>query len=146
MRCPLLAALVVGSCVLSRSSVAAQQSTAADTVWRFRAGAGIKRLRECDAAELLVGTKDALVAVDATTGAKLWEQLDLPSLGWGLYMPCGAKTGFSYRQDRIVAFDLVSGQPRWDATALPPFQEIRGAAAMENLDLLLLFLVICSIC
>ena len=140
MRCPLLAALVVGSCVLSRSSVAAQQSTAADTVWRFRAGAGIKRLRECDAAELLVGTKDALVAVDATTGAKLWEQLDLPSLGWGLYMPCGAKTGFSYRQDRIVAFDLVSGQPRWDATALPPFQEIRGAAAMENLDLLLLFL------
>jgi len=97
MRCPLLAALVVGSCVLSRSSVAAQQSTAADTVWRFRAGAGIKRLRECDAAELLVGTKDALVAVDATTGAKLWEQLDLPSLGWGLYMPCGAKTGFSYR-------------------------------------------------
>ena len=112
----------------------------ADTAWRYAAGSDIQRVRDCAAAELLVFTKNSLLAVDASAGTKLWERTDLPSLGWGLYLPCEGKTAVSYRGDKIVAFDVVSGQQRWDATALPTFSEIRGTAVIASLDLVLLFL------
>lgn len=112
----------------------------ADTAWRHTAGSDIRRVRDCAAPELLVLTKNSLLAVDASAGTKLWEKTDLPSLGWGLYWPCEGKTGLSYRGDKIVAFDVVSGQQRWDATALPTFSEVRGTAIIGSLDLVLLFL------
>jgi len=136
MRRALTVAAILGSLVVSASQAAAQ----ADTVWRFAAGSDIQRLRDCAAAELLVVTKNSLHAVNASTGTKLWEKTDLPSLGWGLYLPCEDKTGLSYRADKIVAFDVASGQQRWDATALPTFSEIRGTAIIGTHDLVLLFL------
>ena len=110
-----------------------------DTAWRFVTSSDIERPRQCIAQELVVITKSSLLALDASTGAKLWERNDLPSLGSGLYLPCEGKTGLSYRQDKIAAFDLVSGQQRWDATALPTFSEVRGYATIGD-DVVLLFL------
>jgi outer membrane protein assembly factor BamB len=118
----------------------AAQRPPADTVWRYQAPANLERLRNCTAAELLFTTKSALVALDAATGKRLWQLDDLPSLDWGLFFPCDAKTGLSYRGNKITAFDLVSGRQRWDAAALPPFLEIRGFVALPDDDLLLLFL------
>lgn len=135
---PLIVAAVLGSLVITE--VAAQDRPAADTVWRFEATSDIKQLRVCNATELMAVTKNSLLALDATTGAKLWEQADLPDLEWGLVTSCDNKTGVSYRENRIVAFDLVSGQRRWDQAALPAFLEIRGYAVLYDLDLLLLFL------
>lgn len=137
---PLIATAVLGSLILCSARAAAQAPSAADTAWRFEAPSDIKQLRVCTATELVAITKTSLLAIDATTGARLWEQTDLPDLGWGLFYPCGSKTGLSYRQDKIVAFDLVSGQRRWDGAALPAFQEIRGSAVLTSLDLLLLVL------
>lgn len=133
---------VLGSLLVSERSIAQdlRAPPAADTVWRFAAGSDIQWPRECDAAELLVTTKNSLLALDAFNGTKLWEQTDLPSLGWGLYLPCEGKTALSYREDKIVAFDVVSGQQRWDAAALPTFSEIRGNVIIADLDLVLLFL------
>jgi len=128
--------VAIGLLLLPCRSAAAQS----DTVWRHEAGSDIQRVRDCPAAGLLVTTKNSLLALDALTGSKLWERTDLPSLGWGLYLPCEGKTGTSYRGDKIVAFDLVSGQQRWDAAALPTFSEIRGSVTIDDLDLLLLFL------
>ena len=125
---------------LATPTAAQNAAPAADTLWRSVFPSDLQRLRQCNSAELLIATKTALVALDATTGNKLWEKTDLPSLGWGLYWPCGAKTGLSYRENQIVAFDLVSGERRWDASALPPFQEIRGYITQSDNDLLLLFL------
>ncbi len=112
----------------------------ADTVWRLGVGSDVRRVRDCDAAELLVVTKNSLLAVDASTGTKLWEKTDLPSLGWGLYLPCEGKTALSFRTDKIVAFDVASGQQRWDASALPAFSEIRGNAIIPSQDVVLLLL------
>ena len=132
----LLVVAALGSLVLPGRSVAAQ----ADTAWRHTANSDIRLVRDCAAAELLVLTKNSLLGVDASAGTKLWEKTDLPSLGWGLYIPCAGKTGLSYRADKIVAFDLASGQQRWDATALPAFSEVRGTAIIGGIDLVLLFL------
>ena len=142
MRRPLTVVAVLGSLLVSERSLAQDLPTppAADTAWRFAAASDIKRPRECDAAELLVITKNSLLALDAANGTKLWEHTDLPSLEWGLFLPCETKTGLSYRADKIVAFDVVSGQRRWDATALPTFLEVRGSVVIDNNDLLLLFL------
>lgn len=116
------------------------QRPLADTVWRYQLTSDPERVRLCTSAELLVTSKNVLVALDAATGARLWQLDSLPNLDWGLFFPCDAGTGLSYRQDKITAFDLVSGKKRWDAAALPPFQEIRGYAALLEPDLLLLFL------
>jgi outer membrane protein assembly factor BamB len=71
----------------------------------------------------------------------LWEVTDLPDFDPGLFWgACDAATGFSYRTDKIVAFDLVSGRRLWDASALPPFQEIRGYVSLRGPGVLLLFL------
>lgn len=125
---------------LAGTSAHGQQPPASDTAWRYRASGDLEHLRECAAAELLVATRNALTAIDATTGARLWELTDLPSTGPGLFWPCDGGTGLSYRKDRLVAFDLVSGRRVWDAKALPPFQEIRGYATLARPDMLLLFL------
>lgn len=119
----------------------AQQLPPADTAWRYTAPSKIEYLRECADAEQVLTTKDALVAIDASTGASLWQLDKLPSVGAGLsWGPCGAATGLSYRKDRIVAFDLVSGRQLWDGTALPAFQEIRGYFRLDDDDVLLIFL------
>lgn len=118
-----------------------QQLPPADTAWRYQAAADLQSLRVCASAELLLTTKKALVALDASTGTPLWTLADLPDLEAGLYWgTCGAATGLSYKKDRIVAFDLVSGRRLWDAGALAAFQEIRGYAVLSRVDLLLLFL------
>lgn len=136
-----IALLLTGTVLAGRAtSAATAQTPTADTVWRFRASANLERLRECSAAELLVTTRSTVIAIDAATGARLWEHTDLPSAGAGLFWGCGAATGISYRKDRIVAFDLVSGQRRWDTQALPAAREIRGFVTLGKPDLLLLFL------
>lgn len=135
-------ALAFGAAFLSAPTPnVAQQLPPADTVWRYRAAADIASYRICPETELLVATKSSLIALDAGTGAPLWELTDLPSLARGLFTGrCGGATGISYRQDRIVAFDVASGRRLWDAAALPPIREIRGYMALEDQDLLLLFL------
>lgn len=137
-----LTAMAVAASVLSAGApAAAAQLPAADTAWRYRAASDIRRMRTCPAAELLVTTKSALVALDATTGAVLWQLEGLPNLEAGLHWGrCEAHTGLSYRGDKIVVFDLGSGRRLWDAGALPPFREIRGYVTFEDEDLLLLFL------
>ncbi len=112
----------------------------ADTAWRYEASSDITWVRDCAAPQLLVRTKTSLIALDAASGSRLWEQNELPGGERGLTYSCDMKTGFSYRGDKIVAFDLASGQRRWDGTALPAFQEIRGTVAIPDDDLLLLFL------
>lgn len=105
--------------VLSAASppVRGQGLPPTDTAWRYTAGSDIQFIRECPAAELLVATKKALVALDAATGAHLWEVTDLPDFDPGLFWgACDAATGFSYRTDTIVAFDLV----------IPPLPPGRG--------------------
>lgn len=133
-----------GAVVLLIGSIpcaAAQQRPGADTAWRYRAAADIRRVRDCPTAELLMTTKSALLAIDATTGGLAWQLDDLPNLEAGLYWGgCDAHTGISYRKDKIVAFDLGTGRRLWDAAALPPFQEIRGYVSLSRDDLLLLFL------
>lgn len=134
---------VIGSIVALLGTTArarAQLQPGSDVAWRYHAASDVKRLRECASAELLITTKDALIAIDATTGTVLWELADLPDLGPGLFWDCRAATGLSYRKDRIVAFDLLSGERQWDASALPPFQEIRGYVVLTRSDMLLLFL------
>lgn len=119
----------------------AQGLPPADTVWRYTAPSEITGIRECADAELLLGTKKALIAIDATTGDELWAREDLPNIGPGLsWGRCGATTGFSYRKDKLLAIDLLSGRPLWDQDALPASQEIRGYFRMDEDDLLLLFL------
>jgi len=133
----------LGATVLLMGSVpgAATQRLGADTAWRYRASSDIRRVHDCPKTELLMTTKSALVAIDATTGALLWQLDDLPNLEAGLYWGgCDAQTGISYRKDEIVAFDLGSGRRLWDASALPPQQEIRGYVSLSREDLLLLFL------
>ena len=119
----------------------AQDLPPADTAWRYTAPSQITGLRECPDAVLLLTTKKTLIAIDATTGEELWVREDLPNIGPGLsWGRCGATTGFSYRKDKLVAFDLLSGRPVWDHGALPEFQEIRGFFRLDDDDLLFLFL------
>jgi outer membrane protein assembly factor BamB len=131
---PPIAVAVLGSLLLPA------RSPAQDTAWSFTASSDIQRPCECRPAQLLVTTKNSLVALDAVKGTKLWELTDLPSLGWGLALPDDSNTALSYRQDKIVAFDVVTGQRRWDQAALPTFMEIRGEVFLDSHDLVLLFL------
>lgn len=132
--------LGVGLAVLEHPTQA-QELPPADTAWRYSAPSKIEYLRDCADAEQLLTTKNALIALDASTGAALWQLDKLPSVGAGLsWGSCGATTGLSYRKDRIVAFDMVSGRQLWDGSALPPFQEIRGYFRSDNEDILFVFL------
>jgi outer membrane protein assembly factor BamB len=140
-RC-LLASIGLGVLLAASSSVArAQALPAGDTAWRYKAASDMHFMRQCPATELLISTDKALVALDATTGAELWQLSGLPSMDAGLYWgSCEASTGLSYRKNEIIAFDLGSGRRLWDGSALPPFQEIRGYVSLSSRDLLLLFL------
>jgi outer membrane protein assembly factor BamB len=120
---------------------AAQALPAGDTAWRYRASSDMQFMRLCSTTELLIAAEKALIALDAGTGAVLWQLDGLPDLDAGLFWGhCGAATGLSYRKDKLVAFDQASGRRLWDASALPPFQEIRGFVGLGERDLLLLFL------
>jgi outer membrane protein assembly factor BamB len=127
--------------LLAGSAASAQQSPPADVAWRYKAPSDIRSFfavgAPCPGA-VFVTTERALIALDASTGRELWALANPPSPV--IRKDCRAASGFAYRKDKIVAFDLASGRRLWDAKALGEFREVRGFKALWSEDLLLLFL------
>ncbi len=120
--------------------LAAQEPPPSDTAWRYLSPDKIEWFCLCATDKVLVATKNLVAALDAGSGGQLWQLDGVPSLAEGLFPGSSdSVAGFSYKEQRIVGFDMASGRHLWAQDSLPASERILGYFRLGNRDLLLLF-------
>jgi hypothetical protein len=141
------AAFLALSC-LAASGLRAQD----EAIWRYTSEEEIKFYRVTPPGDLMVGTKDGVVALDPETGEPRWSRHDILRAHDGFIGPINpgpwpgaafdpipfSPYGVVRTNDGILMLDLTTGETVWDSTAVE-MDKVRGHFVIPQHDLVLVY-------
>ena len=119
-------------------------------LWRYTTTEKIEFYRLTPLGDLVVGTKDNVVALNPETGAVLWSRDDILKPPGGFIVNPGPFPGAAFdvipfsplgivrTNDGIATIDLATGNTLWDSTAVP-LDKVRGHLSVLDHGLVLVY-------
>ncbi len=119
-------------------------------LWRYTTTEKISFYQVTPLGDLMVGTKEEVVALDPETGDVRWSRNDILKKPGGLVINPGLFPGAAFdpipfspygvvrTNDGIVMIDLGTGETLWDSTAVP-LDKVRGHLTVPRHNMLLVY-------